>query len=95
MKNVWNKRDPVLQIVSLNDDVGLIITQIPLVHAGEDYPNTYECGLQFFTAPEGKLISPKEIPCAKLAEELSELLDDDEMSNGTIHASLTFSGPTI
>ena len=57
--------------------------QIPLIHAAEDYPNTYECGFHFYTAPEGNLIKPKEIPCAKLAEDLAELLDDDEMSNGS------------
>ena len=61
-----------------------------MLHASEEYPNTYECGLQFFTAPEGKIINPKEIPCAQLAEEISELLNDDEMSDGMMHNLIIF-----
>ena len=68
--------------------VFLIIFQIPLLHATEEYPNTYECGFHFFTAPEGKLISPRAIPCAKLAEEIAELLNDEEMFDGKVYHKL-------
>ena len=58
------------------------MSQIPLIRADNDYPNTYQGGLEFLLAPEGKKINRKQIPCAKLVEELFDLFDEDVMSKG-------------
>ena len=66
------------------DEINFGLLQIPLIKMHENYPNTYDDGLEFFTAPEGKLIPSKQIPCAKIVDDLSDLFDEDEMSNGII-----------
>ena len=56
--------------------------QIALIAAEQSYPNTYGGGLQFFTAPEGRLVTSNQIPCHKVLDELADLLDDNQMCKG-------------
>ena len=53
-----------------------------MIAAKHAYPNTYEDGLQFFTAPEGRLVTSNQIPCHKVLDELADLLDDNQMCKG-------------
>ena len=53
-----------------------------MIAAEQSYPNTYGGGLQFFTAPEGRLVTSNQIPCHKVLDELADLLDDNQMCKG-------------
>ena len=59
--------------------ITLLSLQIPLVETDDNYPNSYEDGLQFFTAPEGNIIQRKDLPCGKIIEDLYDLLDESMM----------------
>ena len=68
-----------------------------MITAEQAYPNTYGGGLQFFTAPEGRLVTSNQIPCHKVLDELADLLDDNQMCKGNneMGSIISFGGSII